>query len=658
MEDDELVFMDEEEEEEELAFSPEDDEEAEPSEIIAKPRSQSSGNDSHWNVLIVDDDKDVVEITKVTLSKFSFMDKKLKLFQANSGAEAKEKLQEIPDLALVLLDVVMETNHAGLEVVKFIRNQMQNHCVRIILRTGQPGQAPETDVITNYDINDYKEKGELTYQKLFNSVITSLRSFRDINTIERTQKELADLVDTLEEKVEERTKQVKDILNNVQSGVLICDQDAKIQPGYTKSCQNIFGQEKIEDLSLPDLMSEKPKWREGFMVMYKLIFEDEFMPELYVSQLPDRFTREGRTYSIIGKMLLDNEEKLKSIMFTIVDITEEEKAQEEIRKNQTLIEILKSKEEFIRFIDHIKGSFQKASDFEKAGDQTEVRKILHTIKGTTGCYGLKDIAAKVHEVEELEAINANDIDSIELKLVNFLKDSFPVLTIDYQNPEEKHLKVSREEISKLETKLSEVKDLDQLSSFINQFIKKLQFEEAIVLFGGNAKLIQRLGEKCKKPIQLQTSGDHIKMDPDILIPIFSNISHLIRNSIDHGIEDGPDRGDKPETATISIDFKEESDKWTIVFTDDGRGIDGDKLLQKALDKGIVTAEQANEFSDKEKLELIFHAGFSTKEQVSTLSGRGVGMSAVKSSIEEANGTLEVNSQVGVGTTFTISIPRS
>ena len=140
-----------------------------------------------WKVLIVDDEPEVHAVTKLALSDFVFEDKKLEFVSAYSGKEAKQVLSQSNDIAIVLLDVVMETDDAGLEVADYIRNDLENYFTRIILRTGQPGQAPERDVIINYDINDYKSKTELTAQKLFTVVISTLRSYRDINLIEENR---------------------------------------------------------------------------------------------------------------------------------------------------------------------------------------------------------------------------------------------------------------------------------------------------------------------------------------------------------------------------------------------------------------------------------------------------------------------------------------
>ncbi|MCP4750800.1 MAG: DUF3369 domain-containing protein [Proteobacteria bacterium] len=148
-----------------------------------------------WKLMIVDDDEEVHNITHLVLDEFSFQERDLEFLSAYSGEEAKELMGRHPDIAVVLLDVVMETDQSGLEVARYIRDELENTLVRIILRTGHPGQAPERQVIIEYDINDYKEKADLTSQKLFSSVITALRSYRDMKTIEKNRKGLERIVD-------------------------------------------------------------------------------------------------------------------------------------------------------------------------------------------------------------------------------------------------------------------------------------------------------------------------------------------------------------------------------------------------------------------------------------------------------------------------------
>ncbi len=137
-----------------------------------------------WKILIVDDEGDIHAVTKLVLADFTFRERGLAFVDAYNGYSACKIMEEQPDTAVILLDVVMESRDAGLQVIQHIRTKLNNSQVRIILRTGQPGEAPEHDVIVNYDINDYKCKTELTAQKLFSSLITALRSFEAIAAAE------------------------------------------------------------------------------------------------------------------------------------------------------------------------------------------------------------------------------------------------------------------------------------------------------------------------------------------------------------------------------------------------------------------------------------------------------------------------------------------
>ena len=140
-----------------------------------------------WKLLVVDDENEVHLITRMVLKDYLFEGRPLQILDAHSGQEAREVLTAHADVAVILLDVVMETDHSGLDLVKWIREDLGNAMVRIILRTGQPGAAPEKQVIIDYEINDYKAKTELTSIKLFTAVTAAIRAWRDLKTIRRSK---------------------------------------------------------------------------------------------------------------------------------------------------------------------------------------------------------------------------------------------------------------------------------------------------------------------------------------------------------------------------------------------------------------------------------------------------------------------------------------
>ena len=166
--------------------------------LIEEDDGSLQSHDQKWKVLIVDDEEDVHNVTRLSLSNFTFENKRISFLSGYSAIEGAELVKRNPDIAVILLDVVMETDDAGLRMAEIIRHEIKNHKVRIILRTGHPGQAPEDNVILQYDINDYKMKTELTAKKLFNSLVTAIRSYRDLKMIEDSKIHLEQLVSAYE----------------------------------------------------------------------------------------------------------------------------------------------------------------------------------------------------------------------------------------------------------------------------------------------------------------------------------------------------------------------------------------------------------------------------------------------------------------------------
>ncbi|MCI5224456.1 MAG: DUF3369 domain-containing protein, partial [Candidatus Electrothrix sp. AR4] len=143
-----------------------------------------------WKILIIDDEPSVHTLTQLILKRTRFAGRKMELLSAFSAQEAKQVLRNEEDIAVALVDVVMESEHAGLELVEYIREVLGNHHIRLVIRTGQAGSAPEREVIEQYDIDDYKDKTELTSQKLYTTIRSALKAYRDIMTIESNRQGL------------------------------------------------------------------------------------------------------------------------------------------------------------------------------------------------------------------------------------------------------------------------------------------------------------------------------------------------------------------------------------------------------------------------------------------------------------------------------------
>jgi signal transduction histidine kinase len=193
-------------------------------------RVPETSNARKWKVAVIDDDQAVHEGTRFALSDYNLNGQTLEILSAYSAAEGRTLMRAHPDIAAVLLDVIMETDAAGLDLVEFIRNEIKNETVRIILRTGQPGQAPERRVIVDYDINDYKAKTELTADKLFTSLTAALRSYQQLERMVQTRRGLEIIIDaastlydfkSMQRLAEGVLTQIASLLNVDCAGILV-----------------------------------------------------------------------------------------------------------------------------------------------------------------------------------------------------------------------------------------------------------------------------------------------------------------------------------------------------------------------------------------------------------------------------------------------------
>jgi signal transduction histidine kinase len=189
---------------------------------------------ARWKVAVIDDDPAVHDGTRFALYDYVLNGQKLEIVSANSAQAGRDLMRAHADIAVVLLDVVMETEHAGLDLVEFIRKELKNETVRIILRTGQPGQAPERRVIVDYDINDYKAKTELTADKLFTALTAALRSYQQLQRLIETRRGLEIIIDAASKLFDFRSMQrlaegvltqIASLLNVDCAGILVLRDD-------------------------------------------------------------------------------------------------------------------------------------------------------------------------------------------------------------------------------------------------------------------------------------------------------------------------------------------------------------------------------------------------------------------------------------------------
>ncbi|MBU1342306.1 MAG: chemotaxis protein CheA [Proteobacteria bacterium] len=203
-----------------------------------------------------------------------------------------------------------------------------------------------------------------------------------------------------------------------------------------------------------------------------------------------------------------------------------------------------------------------------------------------------------------------------------------------------------------------MQNLDMVTTDIQEAIMQMRMQPIIDLMGKYKRVVRDIARRMSKKVDFILEGADVEVDRNVLEKLANPVTHLIRNCIDHGIESPEERKkrSKPETGTISIKAFHQGGHVHIIISDDGAGIDPQLVLSKAFEKGLVSEDQVEKFTDKQKIELIFFPGFTTSEEITDISGRGVGMDVVKTNIERLRGQIEIDSVKGEGTTVHLIIP--
>lgn len=203
-----------------------------------------------------------------------------------------------------------------------------------------------------------------------------------------------------------------------------------------------------------------------------------------------------------------------------------------------------------------------------------------------------------------------------------------------------------------------VSNLDVVTADLQTSVMKTRMQPVKKVFGRFPRVIRDLSRKLKKEVALEMIGEDTDLDKNLVEALADPLVHLVRNSVDHGVEtpDERERNGKPRQGKVILAAEQEGDHILLTISDDGAGMDPNRLRQKAVEKGLLDPDAADRLNDQEAFNLIFAAGLSTKDQISDVSGRGVGMDVVKTKISQLNGTINVWSEINKGTKISIKVP--
>lgn len=461
--------------------------------------------------------------------------------------------------------------------------------------------------------------------------------------------------DELELKVLDRTREIRAILDNVIFGFLVVDSALVVREGHTRSCAELLGCEEIAGRPLPELLGLSGEASRGFQAGIEQVFED-FLPEdLTTSQLPQRFEIAGRVVRAEARAVRDENGGVAVLLFTLSDVTRLEAAERENDDNRAILNIVRQRSAFEAFVDETKQNLTTARSALTSGDDKSVRRAAHTIKGNAATYGVTDVVRVVHAVEDQAVIHEAHLEEISVAFRGFLESHVSIIGLSFDRERPRTFTLNDRDFVELNRVAANLPEEDR--SRLSRWLREVTLVPAQSLVGRIDELVRSVAARRGKEVELTLEGLDHRVEPSQMKRVLQSVVHLIRNCVDHGIEPADARGDKPPRGQIRLEVSVSPTEHVVRVADDGRGIDLDAVTASAVGHGVLTAEEATRLSTADRLALIFADAVSTAAEVSDVSGRGVGMSAVKSDVEAAGGRISVETTLGVGTSFEIRVPR-
>jgi chemotaxis protein histidine kinase CheA len=516
----------------------------------------------------------------------------------------------------------------------------------------------------NSNINSYvsAEVGRLSSKtnKLFVVsgivlLITTLSWVFVIQLMKNLNTQVTKLAQTLQNKNET-------ILKNVSSGLFLIDKNLMLLPEFSKSCEELFGKERFKSgESLLNILGFSKRESENYEFLANQVFEDILPEDMSLDQLPSTIKVGEKFIHLQGSVVRkENSNQVSEILFTATDATEAESAKQQAEENSSLVKILSHKNLFQEFLKDFESSCTEVTTSKPLAtvSQLKLRSLLHTWKGNCHSFGMSAIAKKIHDIESKTELSTTDVEKVQGILSDFLIKHHSVLDME-KGIQKDSLLVSEQDINSLWSlshSLSFEPALQKKSSELQDWISKIiavPFKQYLPIFDN---LKARLVSKLSRDVNLVIQGEDVTIMPKIAQKIIPNLGHLIRNSFDHGFENfEAELETRKQVATVWLSLEENNTHWNIKIKDNGKGIQRERLVEKAIEKGLIP--QGQTLSEKESIQLIFCEGLSSAETVSEISGRGIGMSAVAEAVRELGGTLNVMSEIGQGTEFEIYIPK-
>jgi len=526
------------------------------------------------------------------------------------------------------------------------------------------------------------------------SMVTNLEQSQQQITFQNRELEKAYAQQmVVQRKLEKQTNQLTEMVNKIRNlldhagqGFVSFGKDLIVADEYSAECVMIFNRE-IGGENIAELLYPCDEKQQGFissLLTKVLAIDDDFLRATYSSLLPHEIIVDGNYIQIDYKFINHpTKQNHREMMLILTDITKQKVMEEQIQDEQeTLSMIVKVVTQYNDFSDAVEGY--------TAFCHKEVAKILawecsvtekistlfimvHTWKGTFGQLGMQHIVKELHALEEvlarLRAEEKTDINElIECfpaypgeKLYSCLVDDLEILTAILGNQfflQKDRISIEKVKITKIQERVQALPDSLQKQAVVVE-LQALNYKPFRELLQTYPAYVVELGARYGKEVEsFEITGGTSLINPEIYHNFAQTLVHVFRNAVAHGLETNYERLEigKQEKGNIRCEILESKEGFIVRVVDDGRGIDVEKMKKLAVEKQIVDQETAQALSDEEARSLIFVDGFSSATCADDISGRGVGLHAIRKEVEKLGGRVGVASQVGIGTEFSFVLP--
>ncbi|WP_240840111.1 response regulator [Acidaminobacter sp. JC074] len=613
-------------------------------------------------IMVVDDDMLITS----TLAALLEMMLDYEVICYNNPKEALEdEYLKNRQIDLIISDFIMPELD-GFEFLK-IAQTLHPSCMKILL-TGYADKSSAIKCINELNLYYYLEKpwDNEDLLKVISNATETQRLDSELREkvveLEKANQEISHLYKLLKEDYNEsiheksnlqrdllrRTMDMKKILDHADQGFLLLNKDLSVYPEYSQKCLEFFMKD-IGHLNFPDLVYPDNTDQRDFLsdILMDIQNGDDNLIDMYLPLLPDEVVISDIPLHMTFNIMKDDD---YAYFITLTDISEKKSLESKLESEKQVLQMLvgafsqadEIKEVVSDYHFFIERSLPALLETEDAIN--EVFRQIHTFKGLCAQVKLHHSAKRLHEIEDILSINS---DRSILKAIRFDQVMTKDLDLfdDYLGKEflnqRDEILVDKDKLIALERNIVKVFSGDDKTSLLKQ-AQELRYKPLVELFRSFGPYIEELSESMNKPMYpLGITGDQVIIDHDIYRDFSKSLIHVIRNMMDHGIEESDTRLglNKPYQGSIQISVIEGQDEIVLIIENDGQKIDLDKIRSTAERNGIDTSQMTQD----QIMMLIFKQHISTSDQVTNMSGRGVGLASVKYEVERLNGKVFIES---------------